>query len=186
MIIKNSFQFSSPPTITIGFFDGVHLGHQALLKKLTSKEHLVITFQNHPRSVLYPLQPTRLLCTNAERLHLLEKFGVQNLLLLEFTLAFSKQTPEAFLSDLKKTTHFEALVLGYDSHLGFQREGNPSLIREIGTQLGFSVEYIEPVVVGGITVSSSAIRSLLQAGKREEAEKLLGHSLQEPQHINLT
>lgn len=179
MIIKteHTFQFSSPPTLTIGFFDGVHLGHQALLKKVTSKEHLVITFQNHPRSVLYPSQPTQLICTNAQRLHLLEKLGVQNLLLLEFTLAFSKQTPEAFLSELKKKTHFESLILGYDSHLGFQREGNPSLIQEIGKRLGFSVEHIEPVIVDGITVSSSAIRTLLQAGKQEEAKKLLGHSL---------
>jgi len=166
--------------VTIGVFDGVHLGHRTLLKQLVSTARsegltaTVVTFSNHPHSVLNPPAPP-LLTTVEEKLALLAETGVDETVILTFTPELSKMTAEQFCRViLVDKLMCRLLIVGDDFALGYRREGTVSRLRELGKQMNFDVVAISPVLSGGVRVSSSEIRNLVLQGEIERAKELLG------------
>lgn len=177
----NELQIHQAPTVlSIGNFDGVHLGHQAVLKRLLETAHTlhfqsaVLTFSNHPSTVLRPTHPTPFLCTVAHKMRLLESMGIDLALLIPFTQEFSEQSAEAFLQNIRKVLPFNILILGHDAHIGKNREGDRHTVTNLGRTLGFQVEYIPDCFQGGHRISSSLIRDHIQKGQLVEATSLLG------------
>lgn len=171
---------STGTSVTIGNFDGVHLGHQALLE-LTRKRAeeagtlpVAITFDPHPLEVLTPHAPPRLTSTQT-RLALLEKSGMALVVLIAFTPDLAAMSPEAFVHRiLQDNLHMRELFLGYDFTLGKGRAGTPEVLAELGEREGFAVERLEALSVDGDVVSSTRIRELLRQGDVWEASALLG------------
>lgn len=159
-------------SLTIGNFDGVHLGHQAILSKLCDQK-VVFTFSNHPLEVLKN-RPCFRLTTSSHRLKLLSQHGVDTTIIVPFTEAFSKQSPEAFLKYLRTYVPFSHLTLGHDAVIGHGRKGDITHLHTLSKQSGFTLNYLNPIIQNGITVSSSVIRSHIQAGNFEQASLLLG------------
>lgn len=163
-----------PVTLTIGNFDGVHLGHQEILTRMKCSAHPTgITFSNHPSEIVSS-KPTLRLITLPHKLQLLHQYGLESLVLLPFTKEFSKQSAKDFLTHVKKYIPFTKVILGHDAVIGFQREGNKELMRTLSQDLDFELEYIEAVTYEDVTISSSTIRSLIQKGAFVEIEKYLG------------
>jgi len=170
--LKTFPALNKPIALTIGNFDGVHLGHQAVLKALTQKNahSVVLTFSNHPCEVLLD-QSVSFLTTLSHRLELLKQMQVESTLLIPFTKEFSNQTAEAFLTTLKQKVPFSHLILGHDALIGCDRLSN---LEVLSAQLKFSIEYLHPTTVNHEIVSSSYIRQNIQAGNLQEASQLLG------------
>lgn len=177
---ESRLSIHEPLALTIGNFDGLHIGHQAVLNRLNEvakKNHLlsaVITFENHPYEVLNPQSKVATLCTLAHKIRLLEQHGIDILILLKFTKQFSQQTAEEFLTKVFNTCHFSQLVLGYDNAFGKDKKGDRKHIQSFANELGFTVEYIPPFKIKDKIVSSSIIKNLIQEGKFTEAAALLG------------
>jgi len=172
------------PVITIGTFDGVHLGHRAVFDKMkkraaeTGGETVVITFYPHPRLVLGKSNTDELKFINTQerKIDLLEKTGIDNLIIIEFTKEFAKNSSETFIKDyIVKYLHPKIIIIGHDHHFGRNRHGGFELLVKTGKKLGFEVERVEPLIIDGVTVSSSLIRKLLKEGKIKEANKYLGY-----------
>lgn len=167
-------------SLTIGNFDGVHLGHQALLKRLTmtaSAAHersVVITFTNHPSEVLRPDSPVPLLCTYEHKIKLIREIGIDLLIPLTFTKEFASQTSEEFLQKVRTYYPFSRLMLGPDATMGRDRRGDRTYLQALAKNWGFTFENIEELISEGTKVSSSKIRELIQKGNLKGAEKLLG------------
>lgn len=166
--------------LTVGMFDGVHIGHLAVLKHVVkrAKERgllsAVLTFTNHPAEVLRPQQQKPLLCSFEERCRLIQMAGIDRVVAVPFTEELSKQTPEAFLKELQERVPFACLILGHDAVLGHQRQGDHARIQQIGKQMGFDVEVLPPILVDGTPVSSTRIRDALARNDKFEALRLLG------------
>ncbi len=169
------------PVLTIGNFDGVHLGHRAIMEtvieraRLLDGEAVVLTFDPHPRKVLQPDRAPSLLATREQKLEALEAVGIDVVIMQPFDKAFAQTSPEAFVRDLvwDRIGPREVFV-GYDFHFGRDREGSMAALSEIGAGLGFSVTIIPEIRVNDLDVNSSRIRELLGQGNVEEAEILLG------------
>ena len=181
---KSIFEFSSvkKTIITLGTFDGVHLGHQAILKKLVSAtekgtyESLVLTFYPHPRMVLNQEGAMHLLNTIEEKTILLEKFGVDNLIVHPFDDAFSKLSAEAFVKNiLVDQLNIHKIIIGYDHRFGENRSANITDLIHFGKQFNFEVEQINAEEINEITVSSTKIRTALLEGAIELANQYLGY-----------
>ncbi len=170
----------APVTLTIGNFDGVHLGHQALINhtiavaKQAKEKSALITFSSHPQATLNPSCPIPLLCTTEQKIKLLSNSGIDELYILDFTQEFSLQSAEDFLQYLQAHMPFSNLILGADAHLGKDRKGDRPLIEEIAKRLNFNVEYFPDYTVDGSKVSSGTIRRSIASGKFDEAKHLLG------------
>ena len=169
------------PILTIGNFDGVHLGHVTILDKVIERaraidgEAVLYTFEPHPRKVLQPDHPPRLLATFEQKLEFLEEARVDVVVAEPFDLEFSQTTPETFIHEfVHEKIQPKEVYVGYDFHFGRDREGSMRLLTELGPQLGFSVTIIPEVKVGGEDLNSTRIRSLLTEGDVEEAAALLG------------
>ena len=168
--------------ITIGSFDGVHLGHQQLLRRirrmasLRGGESIVITFDPHPRSVLQPDDDSlRLLTTTQEKVNFCAAQGIDHLVIVPFDTAFSELTAEAYITDFLVARFApERIVIGYDHRFGKDRVGDVELLRYYGPRLGYEVVEITAQEVNDITVSSTKIRRALLAGRVKEAADLLG------------
>lgn len=166
--------------LTIGNFDGVHLGHQTLLKKLKQSPYpsCVLTFVNHPLEVLKPHSPSPLLlCTYEHKIKLIEGLGIDFLIPLTFTKELSQRTAEEFLETIRAMCPFRELILGHDATIGKNKHGDPIHLKELAERKNFSLSYLEATTVEGVVVSSSAIRSLIQKGDLKAAEKLLGRKV---------
>ena len=169
--------------VTIGTFDGVHLGHQAILKDMVktakeiSGETVVITFYPHPRQVLnINAANLRFITTQEEKLQLLEKSGVDNVIVVNFTKEFSRVSSEDFIRDyIIEHINPVKLVIGYDHHFGNNRMGDFSLLSEMQNKYNFKVQRIEAHDVENIAVSSTKIRLSLQQGDVSRANALLGY-----------
>lgn len=167
---------------TIGNFDGIHLAHQGLLRRVVAEaaerhcSGVVLTFEPHPQQVLHPeRRPFYLLTTLQEKLKLIEALGVDAVILIEFTTEFAKTTAEQFVQTiLWERLHLEKLFIGHDTAFGNRKEGNETFLRRMGERLGFAVEAIEGVRVEGILVSSTSVRHALLEGDVRRAIKLLG------------
>ncbi len=169
-----------PLVLSIGSFDGVHLGHRTLLNYATQVAHqqhmqiAVITFSNHPSSVVRPDKSTAFLCTIEHKIQLLKQANIDQLFLLPFTKELAELSAEQFLSQLQHSLAFKALIVGDDTHIGKNRHGNKNTVLEIAKKLDFSVEYFPDVTLDGERISSSRIREYLQRGDLKQAEKYLG------------
>lgn len=157
-------------TLTIGNFDGLHLGHRAVLEKM--RGGIAITFSNHPASILRKISPLQLV-TLSHKLQLLRESGVEPVI-LPFTEQLSMQSPEEFLKEIRSLYPFSRLVLGHDARLGRDRSGTPELLSSLAYSMGFSLEYIPPFTLEGEIVSSSKIRARIAAGDLGKASRFLG------------
>jgi riboflavin kinase/FMN adenylyltransferase len=171
-----------PAVLTIGFFDGVHLGHRRLISRAAELARqqgaraVAVTFWPHPAAVVRPEAPPTLLSTLDEKLALLEGLGLLNAaIVVPFTGEIAHLRPEAFLDRLASWCEPRALVEGVDFALGHNRAGTVAYLRELGMRRGFAVEALE-VHEDGARVSSSRIRALLREGDVAGATRLLGRS----------
>ena len=172
------------PVLTIGTFDGVHLGHQQILQLLKDKaekidgETVLFTFEPHPRMVLNPddhnlelIQPIE------DRIRLLEDFGLDHLILFPFTKEFSRLSATDFIRKIMvNQIGVKMMTIGYNHHFGRNREGSIELLRELGEIYDFEVEEQQAFRIGEISVSSTKIRSAIKAGDIELANEYLGRS----------
>jgi riboflavin kinase/FMN adenylyltransferase len=166
--------------LTIGVFDGVHLGHKYLisrLKELAQQQGLVsgvITFRQHPQEVLSPQTKLPFLTDVDQRTILLKNEGVEAIIPLSFTPEFAQLSPEQFLGLLKKYLRMRGLVIGPDFALGRNREGDADALRRLGQEMGFSVTVVPPIIINGEVVSSTAIREALAEGDMKRVQNLFG------------
>jgi riboflavin kinase/FMN adenylyltransferase len=169
--------------VTIGTFDGVHLAHRQIidrvldLSKQNNSRSFIVTFEPHPQEVLKTKTPDiKLLTSLEEKLRLFEKAGIQNVLVINFTMDFSKTTArEFYLEYVYGKIGLSDLVVGYDHLFGRNREGDFQTLLGLGKEFGFKVHKVEEIDVDGRPVSSTRIRQALAEGKIEEANKLLGY-----------
>ncbi len=171
-------------TITIGTFDGVHLGHQVIINTLKQEakdvngESVIITFHPHPRKVVSSIVTgIRLINTLDERIALLAKTGVDHLVVVPFTDFFANQTAEEYIKDFlvekfKPTT----IIIGYDHRFGKDRKGNYLLMEQKAIEYNYTLKEIPEHLLDAVKVSSTTIRNALLHGQIEEANKLLGYA----------
>ncbi|MCH9613249.1 MAG: putative bifunctional riboflavin kinase/FMN adenylyltransferase [Chlamydiia bacterium] len=164
-----------PIVLTIGMFDGVHIGQRHLLESLKPLGALaVVTFANHPLPVLYPSKEVMLLTTPEEKIERLEKVGVDLCIMLTFDEALAHTPYDVFLKAIYEKIPFEKLVVGMGTALGKNREGTIEKCSLLGEALGFSATSTPKFEMDGAPVSSGRIRKLLQTGNHELAKKYLG------------
>ena len=169
--------------VTIGTFDGVHIGHQQILGQLKQEaasiggESVIITFHPHPRKVVASGQPDiQLINTIEEKIHLLEVNSIDHLVIVPFTPAFSQQTPEAYIEQfLVNKFHPHTVIIGYDHRFGQGRKGDYKLLEEYSARLGFTMKEISAKVINESAVSSTLIREALLKGDIATANTLLGY-----------
>jgi riboflavin kinase/FMN adenylyltransferase len=166
--------------LTIGVFDGVHLGHRYLisrLKELAKQQGLlsgVVTFHQHPQEVLLPQTKLPFLTNLAQRTNLLKNEGVDAIITLSFTRELAQLSPRQFLGLLGKYLRMRGVVIGPDFALGRNREGNTETLRRLGQEMGFSVTVVPPIIIDGEVVSSTAIRNALAQGNMKRVQNLVG------------
>ncbi len=166
--------------LTIGVFDGVHLGHRYLisqLKKQAREQGLacgVVTFRKHPREVLSTHVRLRYLTTLEERIRLLNKEGVDEVVALSFTPEVAQLGAQQFVGLLQKHLRMRGLVIGPDFALGRSREGHAERLRQLGGEMGFTVTVVPPVKISSDVVSSTAIRNALANGDMKKVHSLTG------------
>ena len=169
------------PVLTLGNFDGVHLGHQAILNLVISRakalggESILFTFEPHPRRVLQAESNLRLLDTFEQKVETLEDLGLDTVIAEPFDHEFAQVSPEQFIGHhIHECIRPVEVYVGYDFHFGRDREGSMRMLTERGPHLGFSVTVVSEVQVDGRDVNSTRIRELLAEGSVEEAAMLLG------------
>ena len=173
----------SRTVVTIGNFDGVHLGHRVILERVRQRarelggQAVAVTFNPHPVKVLRPEVNLPLLTTQDQKLKLLSDAGLDAVVVLPFTREFAALPAREFVRRyFGERLRAREVVVGHDYCFGRGREGNIELLREMGTILGFTVQVVWAVEVQGAVVSSSLIRAMLRLGKVTEAGRLLGRS----------
>ncbi|MGB0430087.1 MAG: bifunctional riboflavin kinase/FAD synthetase [Bacteroidia bacterium] len=172
------------PVLSIGTFDGVHLGHRTILDKLNHDaqrlggQSLLITFWPHPRMVLQPdYKDLRLLNTMEEKMTLLDKAGLQNLLIIPFTKYFSRTTSHDFIRNiLVEKVAMKKVIIGYDHHFGRNREGSFDVLKEFQPIFNFELEEITAQQIDEINVSSTKIRHALFDGDLAKTHEFLGYN----------
>ncbi|HEX74872.1 MAG TPA: bifunctional riboflavin kinase/FAD synthetase [Dehalococcoidia bacterium] len=166
--------------LTIGVFDGVHLGHKYLISQLKKQARLqnllsgLITFRQHPQEILSPQSKLPFLTDLFQRTNLLKNEGIEDIITLSFTRELAQLSARQFLSLLKKYIRMRGLVIGYDFALGQNKEGNTNTLSALGQEMGFSVTVIPPIVIDGEVVSSTAIRNALSEGDMKRVQNLIG------------
>jgi riboflavin kinase/FMN adenylyltransferase len=181
-VINGSSAFSpcGPASVTIGNFDGVHLGHHELLRRTVARAaaaggcSIAMTFSPHPVRFFSPGARFYEITTLDEKAELIASFGIDNLIVESFTGEVGAMWPDEFAREILagrlKARH---VIVGYDFTFGRNRTGSPDALGKIGRELGFDVEVVPPLVRGGLIVSSTRIRDLLLGGRVREAEELL-------------
>jgi riboflavin kinase/FMN adenylyltransferase len=171
------------PVVTIGTFDGLHIGHQKVIGELVHTastvggKSVVITFFPHPRTVLQPNYDLRLIISRKEKMKIFEKLGVDVLICLEFTKEFAKTSSEDFIKNyLVEPLHPIKVIIGYDHHFGADRKGNLGFLMEMGKKYAFEVEKIAMQELDETAVSSSKIREAIRHGDMKTATKFLGYN----------
>jgi riboflavin kinase/FMN adenylyltransferase len=172
--------------ITTGSFDGVHIGHRMILERMkklafeTGGETVLITFHPHPRQVLYPDtygKELMQICSLHEKTELLRKAGLDNLIIIPFTKEFSRISSSDFLNQiLIGKLGAKTIVIGYNHHFGYNRQGNTEFLRSLGTDSGLNVVEIPAQLIEQENISSVKIRHALAAGDIERANRWLGHA----------
>ncbi|MDG1331061.1 MAG: bifunctional riboflavin kinase/FAD synthetase [Crocinitomicaceae bacterium] len=170
------------PVLTIGTFDGVHIGHQKIIQQLNREaeavggESVLFTFYPHPRMVLYPeSHGLRLIQTQAEKMDKLRRMGLQNVIVHPFTKEFSRLTAVEFVRDyLVNRLKVKKLVIGYDHQFGKNREGSIDFLKEVAPVYGFAVEEISALEINEVNISSTKIRNAILEGDMKLAQTYLG------------
>jgi len=170
-----------PTHLAIGVFDGVHLGHQAVIRKAVEAAHssggnsVVLTFHPHPVRVLRPDDAPRLLTSTQHKQQFVERLGVDAFLIQEFSLAFARTAPEEFIRQLvQNSNQLKTICVGEGWSFGANRSGKVSLIRTLAEFYRFTLQDIAPLAVDGQVVSSTRIREAVEQGDLFQAERLLG------------
>ena len=183
MKVIHSLEAAGPESdvvLTIGTFDGVHIGHQHLLNALIARAHqtqrlsAALTFHPHPRSLLQPEQPTSYLSTPDERAQIMAQMGLDLLVLLPFSRCLAETPAESFITLLANWLRMRELWIGVGFALGSKREGDTTRLRQLAESIGFSLRVVHPLYDGGEIVSSTRIRELLAQGNMVETSRLLG------------
>jgi len=169
------------PILAIGVFDGLHVGHQKILRQIIQRakaihgQSVVVTFFPHPSHVLNLKSHLLFLSTLEQRLDLIESMGIDICFVVRFTSDFASLSPREFIEDyLIKRIHPREVYVGYNFHFGHNRIGNPALLKELGNKYGFVVHVVSRIRLNRSLVSSSSIRRLLTRGQLTIANKLLG------------
>jgi riboflavin kinase/FMN adenylyltransferase len=177
-----SFSANKPTIVTIGTFDGVHLGHKKILEQIVENAHsqncesLVLTFFPHPRTILQADSEMKQLNTLAEKTNLLSALGIDNLVIHPFDAAFSRLTAEEFVKHvLVDTFKIKKIIIGHDHRFGRNRTANIDDLIEFGNKFGFEVEEISAKQINEVSISSTKIRNALTEGNIELANNYLGY-----------
>ena len=177
-----SFNANKPTIVTIGTFDGVHLGHKKILEQIVENAHsqncesLVLTFFPHPRTILQADSEMKQLNTLAEKTNLLSALGIDNLVIHPFDAAFSRLTAEEFVKQvLVDTFKIKKIIIGHDHRFGRNRTANIDDLIEFGNKFGFEVEEISAKEINEVSISSTKIRNALTEGNIELANNYLGY-----------
>ena len=181
--IKNLKRPFVTPVVTLGNFDGVHLGHQIIFKRVKEEalklhgEGIVITFEPHPLKVLASDKFLPLLTPFRKKMMLIEKSGIDVVFCIEFSWAFSEIPPLEFIKNiLVEKIKVKKVIIGYNYRFGMGQKGDAQTLKEAGKIFNFEVEVVKPLKVEHTIVSSSKIRALIHKGEVEEASKLLGRN----------
>jgi riboflavin kinase / FMN adenylyltransferase len=168
--------------VTIGTFDGVHLGHRKIIAQLKSEakrisgETVIITFHPHPRTIVRTINNVKLITTIEERIHLLSEAGIDHLVIVPFTQQFSELEPRDYVEVfLKKKCNPAIVIIGYDHKFGRQRKGDYKLLEDFSAKGYFELKEIPAQVINDSTVSSTLIRESIERGEIEKANELLGY-----------
>lgn len=177
--LYNDLEF--PPTvITLGYFDGIHLGHQRLIdttKKIAAKKNIksaVFTFKTHPLSIISPEKAPKLLFSNNKKIKIVESLGIDYMIYPDFTFDIMNEKPEEFVKNIL-VDKFNArhIVVGFNYKFGYKGMGTPNILIELGKKYNFEVTIIQPVKINDQTVSSTFIRNLIENGEVELAKSYL-------------
>ncbi|MEA2087988.1 MAG: bifunctional riboflavin kinase/FAD synthetase [Candidatus Caldatribacteriota bacterium] len=170
--------------IALGVFDGVHLGHQKLIKLTVDKAKkndgisMVVTFDPHPDKIINPESNVFLLTTLEERINLIKELGVDVFLIIKFSKLMSKMPPENFVSKiLIDSLQVKELFIGFNYKFGFQGKGNTDILREYSKFYKFKTNILEPISINNTIISSTRIKDYISLGEIEKAKKLLGHDI---------
>ena len=183
MLIEEELALISPKrstALTIGVFDGVHLGHQLLISKVKEKaaeanlDSVVVTFLHHPRLILGHQSHITFITSIEERVSLLKNLGVSHVVTLSFTHELARLSAHDYIKLMMQYLKMRELVVGPDFALGKGREGNVHSLRSLGEELGFGIEVVPPLLYQGEVVSSTAIRGALARGEISKINKFLG------------
>lgn len=169
--------------VTVGTFDGLHIGHQKIIKQMTelaeknNGETVLVTFDPHPRLVIHAdSKNLKFINTIKRKFQLLEKFGIDHLIIIPFTKEFAKTSSEDFIKDyLVDMLNVKKLIVGYDHHFGKNREGNYDNVNILGEKYGFEVVEIDAQFIENTPVSSTKIRNALNKGDIRKANAMLGY-----------
>jgi riboflavin kinase/FMN adenylyltransferase len=182
-IRKIDFQAFDMPVVTLGSFDGVHVGHQSIIRRLVEKSKqkrkigVVVTYEPHPQSVVSPDDAPLLLTTLDEKLKLLEGLGVEETVVMSFDEQLKNQSAEEFVEEiLVRKLQVGYLVVGEDHAFGKERAGGIDLLKRTAVEYGFDVEVVPHMYVDEKRVSSTRIRKELKTGDFAKTIKMLGHS----------
>jgi riboflavin kinase/FMN adenylyltransferase len=169
--------------LAIGFFDGVHLGHQQIIRQTftDARKHgalaLVITFDQHPNTIVAPGRVPPLIYSLPQKLRAIESLGPDATLLIHFDKAFSQKTGEAFIRELAAAwSGIQSICVGADFTFGYKRGGNVELLKKLGAELKFSVHGMAAVSLDGKIVRSTRIREAIRAGDLDAASQMLGRA----------
>ena len=167
--------------ITVGTFDGVHRGHQTVLRQLSrialerDLKSVVVTFEPHPLRIVRPEAAPRRLCTAAEKVELLKAAGIDQVAVVPFTAALAAFSPRDFVENvLLKHFGLQHLVVGYDHGFGKDRSGDAATLQSLGAELGYGVTIVPPTDYGDLPISTTRIRTLLTEGNVIPAADALG------------
>lgn len=166
--------------VTIGVFDGLHLGHQKLLCEMISAARrenvpaVAISFHPHPAVILRRIEYPQYLTSPEEKARLMEKLGVDHLVVIPFTPELAERSARSFMDQIWAATHMRRLWVGHDFALGHNREGDPAFLARVGKELGYEVERVPSLELDGRTVSSSQVRALISQGEMVLVKSLLG------------
>ncbi len=181
----SEFKGVNHAVVTVGTFDGVHIGHQKIIARLKeiaqeqNGETVLLTFYPHPRMILFPDDTSlKLINTMDEKIKLLESYGLDHLIIYPFEKDFSRITPTEYVRDLLvKQVGVKTLVIGYDHRFGRNRQGNFELLEELSPVYDFDVKEISAQEINDIRVSSTKVRKSILEGDIETATNYLGHAI---------
>ncbi len=170
-------------SITIGTFDGVHNGHKAILQEVVNHanavggESILLTFEPHPRKVLFPDQPIGIITPLVQKIQLILDTGIQHIIVVPFTVAFANMTAEDYIKKfIVQVFSPHSIIIGYDHHFGHDRTGNINLLRQFAERCNYEISEIPAQLIAAAAVSSTKIRNAILSGNIYDANAMLGRN----------